>query len=150
MKGHKGVYQFLSIPYGRKGYDHEVMTTGTFTTSPCNGSTECSFTHFSVITSDCSERQSCYRGTGVDGRKNTEKNRESSVDNRELAENSFNESNRNRSREKRWSDCSMSSDSSTKSLDQRQADFLNTDILGHVTNNMHDFVFNDDDNNVCM
>jgi hypothetical protein len=145
VKGHKGVYQFLSIPYGTKGYDHEVMTTGTFTTSPLGDSTECTF---SVITSDCSERKTCYRSrrsAEADRRKSTESNRERVADNSELTENGFDEPNGYGVRQKRWLDYSMSSDCSEKNLDELQADFHKTDILGHVTNNMHGFVFSDDD-----
>ncbi|CAB4009054.1 ETS-related transcription factor Elf-4-like [Paramuricea clavata] len=148
VKGHKGVYQFLSIPYRTKGYDHEMMTTGTFTSSPFLGSSERSLVDFNVITSDCSDRQPYYRGTTADGRDNTENNRDISVDDCKQTEDTFDKSNGYCSREKRWSDYSLSSDGSTKSLDERQGDFnTNTDTRNHMPEHMA-FVFNDDDN-VC-
>ena len=123
------------------------MTTGTFTTSSLGDSSECTF---SVITSDCSERQTYYRSADMDHRTNDENSRERSTDSRGLTENGFEETSGYRLRQKRWSNYSMSSDSSAKSLDEIQTDFQNTNILGHVTNNMHGFIFNNDDYNVCM
>lgn len=123
-----------------------MMTTCTFTSSPFVGSSERSLVDFSVITSGCNDRQPYYRGT-ADGRDNTENNRDISVDDRKQTEDTFDKSNGYCSREKRWSDYSLSSDGRTKSLDELQGDFHNTDTPNHMPEHMA-FVFNDDDN-VC-
>ena len=86
----------------------------------------------------------------MDHRTNDENSRERSTDSRGLTENGFEETSGYRLKQKRWSNYSMSSDSSAKSLDEMRTDFQNTNILGNVTNNIHGFIFNNDDYNVCM
>ncbi len=152
VKGHKGVYQFLSIPYEAEGFDHEVKTCGeTCGTPPMVASPEDSSTDSSEVTLDCTERlagdgemtpvDNC--GTAVDCRDCTEDNSETAVGTRVKMENGFDEP--YRSRAQSWSEYSMSSDSSSKSLEELQAYLLTMDVLDHFSENM-DFVFNDDNN----
>ncbi len=153
VKGHKGVYQFLSIPYEAEGFDHQGFNTcsETYGTPPMVASPEDSSTDSSEVTLDCTERlagdgemtpiDNC--GTAVDCRDSTEDNSETTVETRVKVENGFDQP--CRSRAQSWSEYSMSSDSSSKSLEELQADLLTMDVLDHFSENM-DFVFKDDNN----
>ena len=72
-----------------------------------------------------------------------ENGHERAVENRELAEDSCDEFNGYLSREESLSEYSISSDCSSKSLEELQVDLMNNNMLDHPTDNM-DFVFNDD------
>jgi hypothetical protein len=140
VKGHKGVYQFLSIPYETEGCDQEVKASSS--TPTLVGSSEHSVADFHTLTSDCNERLTDRHEVTANNwaatigyRENTETDCRRTVDNREQADDSFDES--SHSREESWS-----SDSSSKSLDELQADLLNTDVFGHPAETM-DFVFDD-------
>ena len=137
MRGRKGGYQFLSIPYETEGCDLTVVTS----CKPCSkppllGSLEHSLTNSNAIKSDYSERMTDHRertadnrGTTVDNRNNTENNREMTVNNCEqIAEESFDESNGYRSKATSSSEYSVSSNSSIKSLEELLSDLMNTDI----------------------
>ena len=151
VKGHKGVYQFLSIPYETEKCEQRVKTSGEpGATPPPVASPESSSTDISEITSDCSERlqDDCemaanHLATAVDGQKCTENVR--AVDNLDQEENDFDQTYRSRESS---SEYSLTSESSSKSLEELQEDFLGINVLDHMGENM-DFVFNND-NNVRM
>jgi hypothetical protein len=137
VRGRKGGYQFLSVPYETEGCDLTVVTS----CKPCSkppllGSLEQNLTNSNAIKSDCGERMTDDRertagnlGTTVDNRKSTENNRETTVDNCEqIAEVSLDESNGYRSRAASSSEYSVSSNSSIKSLEELLADLMNNDI----------------------
>ena len=147
MKGHKGVYQFLSIPYETEKCDQKVGEPGA-TPRPV-ASPESSSTDISEITSDCSERlkDDCemaanHPATAVDCQKYTENISVRSVDNPDQEENSFDQMYRSRESS---SEYSLTSESSSKSLEELQEDFLGINVLDHMGENM-DFVFNNDNN----
>jgi hypothetical protein len=154
VRGRKGGYQFLSIPYETEGCDLTVVTScKPDSKPPLLGALEHSLTNSNAIKSDSSkrltdhrERTAGNRGTTVDYRKSTENNRETTVDNSEqTAEESFDESNGYRSRATSSSEYSVSSNSSIKSLEELLADLMNTDITDpmHATENIN-FVSNVD------
>ena len=153
MKGHKGVYQFLSIPYETEKCDQKVKTSGEPGATPRPvASPESNSTDISEITSDCSERLKDDRdmtahhlATAVDCQKCTENINVSAVDNRDQTENGFDQIFRSRESS---SEYSLTSESSSKSLEELQEDFLGINVLDHMGENM-DFVFNND-NNVGM
>ena len=153
MKGHKGVYQFLSIPYETEKCDQKVKTSGEPGATPRPvASPQRSSTDISEIKSDCSERlkDDCemtanHLATAVDFQKCTENINVSAVDNRDQAENGFDQIFRSRESS---SEYSLTSESSSKSLEELQEDFLGIDVLERMGENM-DFVFNND-NNVGM
>lgn len=116
-----------------------VNRTASAVNTPING-----------LKSNCSERltnhgeaaEGC-RGLTANSQKSMDCNHERAVDTREQTEGGFGKCG-DRPREESWSDYSSSSDSSGKSLDELQADLLNTDLTD-MTDNM-DLVFNDDSN----
>lgn len=126
VKGHKGVYQFLSIPYETEGCDQQVDSFGQ-TSSPhlrltstngCEG----------LPNTDHKREVPC--GTTAGYSKSTENNLERIADNCEQTEHSLGESNGYRERaESSASEYSFSSDCSTKSLEDLQIDLQNTDIF---------------------
>ena len=129
MRGRKGGYQFLSVPYETEGCDLTVVTS----CKPCSkppllGSLEQNLTNSNAIKSDCGERMTDDRertagnpGTTVDYRNNTENNREMTVNNCEqIAEESFDDY--------RSKATSSSEYSSIKSLEELLSDLMNTDI----------------------
>ena len=137
MRGRKGGYQFLSVPYETEGCDLTVVTScKPYSKPPLLGSLEQNLTNSNAIKSDCGERMTDDRertagnpGTTVDNRKSTENNRETTVDNCEqIAEASLDESNGYRSRAASSSEYSVSSNSSIKSLEELLADLMNNDI----------------------
>ncbi|XP_028410803.1 ETS-related transcription factor Elf-4-like isoform X3 [Dendronephthya gigantea] len=139
VKGHKGVYQFLSIPYETEGCDQEVKGSVMSKPSPIN-------TSINGLKSNCSERLTNDSGVaegycGLAAVSQMDCNHEGTIDKQEQTEGRFDKCN-DRPRDESWSDYSSSSDSSTKSLDELQADLLNTDLT-EMTENM-DFVFNED------
>lgn len=147
MKGHKAVYQFLSIPYETEGYGQDAKTSDL----PSQvGSSENTFAPDNAITSDCNYRLADHRNKTADNHcqkttvvETAENKGESTVDEPEKNANCLSGSHEYRSIAERSSEDSMSNDSSTN-LDELQADLLTTNVLDHMTENM-DFVF---DNNI--
>ena len=144
VKGHKAVYQFLSIPYESEGCDQEVKTSSEpGSTSLLFDPPEQSSTDTSGFTaSDCSVRLNDH-STSPNCHENMENGQETTVENHELTEDSCDEFNGYFSREESLSEYSFSSDCSSKSLEELQADLMNNNMLEHLTDNM-DFVFNDE------
>ena len=144
VKGHKAVYQFLSIPYESEGCDQEVKTSSEPGSTPLLfDPPEQSSTDTSGFTaSDCSVRLNDH-STSPNCHENMENGQETTVENHELTEDSCDEFNGYFSREESLSEYSFSSDCSSKSLEELQADLMNNNMLEHLTDNM-DFVFNDE------
>ncbi|XP_028410817.1 ETS-related transcription factor Elf-1-like [Dendronephthya gigantea] len=110
VKGHKGVYQFLSIPYETEGCDQQVDSFGQINAS--RGLPD---------TTDNKKEVVC--GTTSEYLKSTENNLERITDNCEQMEHSLSESNGYRERtQSSASEYSFSSDCSAKSLEDQQID----------------------------
>ena len=143
VKGHKAVYQFLSIPYETEGCDQGANASCKTGIPGMVDFPEHSLKDFRAVTSDCSERLTNHHGISVNYPQNTKYNPERAVDNREDTEDSFDELNEDSSRAESSSESSSLSDSNMKGLDELQTYIVNNNVFDNITENM-DFVSNDD------
>ena len=157
VKGHKGVYQFLSIPYETERCEQTANTSSKGSTPSLPRSSERSSTDLSANKLNCSvilparpeaqemlERQET---SSTDCNSNDLQN----CNRTQITQDCVDELYEYCSRAESSSEYSISSDGSTKSLEELRADLLNNDIADNLntTDNM-DFVFDiDEDNNVC-
>lgn len=142
VKGHKGVYQFLSMPYEIKGYEHVINTEETCATKFASSS-ECSLANLNGIA------YSDYRAATVDIWESTKNNHERSAHNSGHTENSSYEPSEYPMRKKRLSEHSISSDCSSRSFDELETNCLISDLLKHKNENLN-MVFHDENNNMCV
>lgn len=122
------------MPYETKGCD-QVINTEETCASKILVSSECSLANLSGVT------YSDYRGTTVDVWESTKKNHERST------ENSSDEPSDYPIRQKRLSENSLSSDCSSRSLEEFEPTCLISDLLKHRNENL---VFHDENNNICV
>ena len=128
------------MPYETKGYD-QIINAEETCASNLVVSSECSLANLSGI------RYSDYRGTNVDAWDSMKKNHEGSLKCRRHSENSSDESSEYTMRQKRLSENSVSSDCSSRSLEEQEPTFLISDLLKHRNENL---VFHDENNNMCV
>ena len=136
VKGHKGVYQFLSMPYEIKGYEHVINTEETCAAKFASSS-ECSLANLNGIA------YSDYRAATVSIWESAKNNHERSGQ----TENNSYEPNEYPMRKKRLSEHSISSDCSSRSFDELETNCLISDLLKHKNGNLN-MVFHDE-NNMC-